>query len=1140
MKSGLALLVTVVALGWGQTDEEKKLLGHIKQKAQECARALVEENYEKFVDLIYPKIVEEAGGRKILIGFLKESVESRKRRQLRLLSYEMKMPQRVVRSKGDLFAIVPGTMRMSGPEGATTTPSFLVGISSDEGKTWKFIESNKPENAKAIRKMVPHLPTDLALPGEQLAGKDLPVKEAVKQEAEEFVYPLGNVKLSYPASWKKLREANIYIPLYLEDQGAYFFFSVMETNDSLEALMEDYVRDLKAGGEFIKEISREFRTVAGEKALFAKMEIKERGFKKNVYLTSFNHQGFYYRWIGVPNPVMASATFDKDYVGVLETIRFLREREEWLAKNEGKPVTTAFLGGLASFELNRPRWIENTFDNVQDATFLEQVHYRFFPGGGWIDVRALETIEDAQEVLDNLEITLSTRYQRVEVKHRKVKGAKGVLPALEIVGELNGHIYHFRAAAVVEEGIAVQLMLECQASQLEATQRDWEQLVRTFVLQKKSKPAEPLAYPLRRDLLNNQKSSPALDVFLSKAKPVFFSPRHNSVASISPEGNFAYLLAPEGDFLENLITRKKELVTPRSQITHPLALDRNGQRVAYLNQGQIIVQTMDNRVLLRLPGNASHFCFGPGDDDLLVCATSATNAPQLAGQPRYVTSRLERINIRDASRTTLIDFPLGRVTHPMVSPDRKSIALVTNRDYPRTATRGGHLYVCQADGSNLRQLTKDPEEIFSVAWSPDNKFLYAVRQLAMGEDGKVGVGGVPDLYRVSVQTGETVNLTRSGHIGKIWCSGPDLLVDTFGHDIPQEQQGIFRISAEELARLTTNQPVPPLTNPRLQGRKIAARVQAAVKMPIKELVPTPELMDKLARTFAEAIKEEYALNLDFSPVSLNLLPNLVDTLDLGSGREPAVILAFGAYYGETLRKVGGAQWKLKPQPFGDWVPARIPAGNPLVQVILPWSNLYRWAIHANDSYLRQAQDLHENNPKILLVYPASYAEQALREATPAAYQEAMKLVDKGDVKKALDLLAQELRRHPRPALLAREIISLCEAANLQETAQKLTHQAMEAGVEIPELLVRHADEITRSDPKKSLDYYRKATQGNLIPAEYLMKLGQQYVRLGQPALAEACWRRAYNSASNLQRQEIINFLGMDPPRNAGLSKSNNP
>src|SRR5262249_15376834 len=118
-------------------------------------------------------------------------------------------------------------------------------------------------------------------------------------------------------------------------------------------------------------------------------------------------------------------------------------------------------------------------------------------------------------------------------------------------------------------------------------------------------------------------------------------------------------------------------------------------------------------------------------------------------------------------------------------------------------------------------------------------------------------------------------------------------------------------------------------------------------------------------------------------------------------------------------------------------------------------------------------------------------------------------------------------RRPKNRLLAREVISLCEAARLSKEADELTRKAVDAGNEVPELLLRYGDLLARTDFQKALPYYRQAVQGDWVPAEALIKLGKAYEDLGQTALAEACWRQAHRSANPARQAEILRLMNRD-------------
>lgn len=87
---------------------------------------------------------------------------------------------------------------------------------------------------------------------------------------------------------------------------------------------------------------------------------------------------------------------------------------------------------------------------------------------------------------------------------------------------------------------------------------------------------------------------------------------------------------------------------------------------------------------------------------------------------------------------------------PAVSPDGRHVAMVLNK--------GGSpdLYVCDIDGSNLRQLTRTREEESSPCWSPDGRQIcYVVRR------GRAG------LYKISVNGGAETKLATRGAYGNI-------------------------------------------------------------------------------------------------------------------------------------------------------------------------------------------------------------------------------------------------------------------------------------------------------------------------------------------------------------------------------------
>lgn len=961
-------------------------------------------------------------------------------------------------------------------------------------------------------------------------------------DGTSFTSKEGNYKLTYPSTWRTFKSPEEMFQLALRRGADVIMVSALET----PATIEDLLDSLDEGAKFIeaeaKEVDRKDVQVGGARAVRVELEARPTGVKLQMFLTVFTHQGIAYRLMGIR--VFGDAKqFEKDYTAVVDSFAFLADRAEWLAKFQGKPAPSALLGGLAAFELNRPRWREATFDRGREYGALDHAVYDFFPSGAWVFVSVREARGDAAAELEEQRDTLSARFQKVTTTERVDKGHKVDIPSVEIAGQQEQVKFLIRATALVEDGLAAHVWMECVWSQRETTRPDWEQLLRSFRLQARSKPAEPPAYPLPRPP-DAGRADPGLAVFLAKARRVADDPMRHGAAAFSPDGSRMLAPSADGIVVRHLTANRLERVPAEGSLGMPLAWSRDGRQIAIDTGEEVKVLSLDTKETRKIAADADHAAFTPGGDQLLLCVRDGDPARR-----RFTTSRLEAVNLEDGSRRTLVEFPLSQVSLPAVSPDGKRLALVTNRDAPRTSPHDGHLYVAAADGSGLRQLTKDPEHIISVAWSPDRAWLYVVRRLAVGERGRVGIGGPSDLYRVSPETGAAVNLTRSGKIARVWCAGRNLLLETQGWDVSPAQRGIFRIAAEELEQATTARPAPPVFDPAAHRAALTAAVRQALGgADVKGVVPTPALLEKVARAYAEAAAARCGVPLDFGLASLDRAADLFAALDRDDGADRLLRLGAGAYHGETLRKAASAEWTIKPVPFGDWIPGRFSPGNALVHVVFPFSHVHRDDAILDDGLPGDLDDdlpprtfssrlPREQGRKLILVYPPAHAADALREATGPDYEKALELADKGEVPAAVDLLLRELLRQPKNRGLAREALALCEAARLPTLADELTRKAVEAGGEAPELLLRYAEAVARDDAKKALGYLQRAAQGEGVPAGVFIQLGKAYAAGGRPGVAESCWRRAYWQAAPAEQAEIRKLMGLpEPPQESKLTR----
>ncbi len=135
-----------------------------KKAAEELAEATLKGDDGKLVDRTFDKIVEMAGGREKMILKISEFRKSLEAKGVKIHSLKIGAPGEVLKEGKYVFVVVPTVMEMRVPKASLTGKSFLLGISSDDGKSWKFVEGVKVRDQAAREKVLPALPKRLSLP----------------------------------------------------------------------------------------------------------------------------------------------------------------------------------------------------------------------------------------------------------------------------------------------------------------------------------------------------------------------------------------------------------------------------------------------------------------------------------------------------------------------------------------------------------------------------------------------------------------------------------------------------------------------------------------------------------------------------------------------------------------------------------------------------------------------------------------------------------------------------------------------------------------------------------------------------------------------------------------------------------------
>lgn len=158
----VACLTLVVCASVPVAADDAEIKKTVKAKAEECQTALVKGDYEKFTDLSHPVVISAGGGRKKMIEVMTAEMKKLKEAGTEFKAVKMGEASDPVKGDKDLYICIPFTFEMLTPNGKVAVQSSLLGISSDSGKTWVFVDAIA--GRASLKKSFPDLPEKLVIP----------------------------------------------------------------------------------------------------------------------------------------------------------------------------------------------------------------------------------------------------------------------------------------------------------------------------------------------------------------------------------------------------------------------------------------------------------------------------------------------------------------------------------------------------------------------------------------------------------------------------------------------------------------------------------------------------------------------------------------------------------------------------------------------------------------------------------------------------------------------------------------------------------------------------------------------------------------------------------------------------------------
>lgn len=157
----IGILFTLTQLS--QAGDENKT-ATAKKTATEIGVGMLKKDYAKVIDNTYDPIIKMLGGREKAIQGIQEGMKSMEDKGFLFKDYKVGEPGKITIEGKNSFIIVPTMLEIKAPGAKIISNTYLLGISPDAGKTWKFVDGSKMENKAAREKFLPKLPANLILP----------------------------------------------------------------------------------------------------------------------------------------------------------------------------------------------------------------------------------------------------------------------------------------------------------------------------------------------------------------------------------------------------------------------------------------------------------------------------------------------------------------------------------------------------------------------------------------------------------------------------------------------------------------------------------------------------------------------------------------------------------------------------------------------------------------------------------------------------------------------------------------------------------------------------------------------------------------------------------------------------------------
>lgn len=135
----------------------------IEAQANRMAQSLIKKDYKTFAEYTHPKVVEMMGGKEKMADIMDKNMSEMEAGGTHFAKITIGTPSKTITVGKELQCTVPQSVEMKVPNGKLTTESTLIGVSTDNGEHWTFMDTSG-KDMKAVKETFPTISPELVIP----------------------------------------------------------------------------------------------------------------------------------------------------------------------------------------------------------------------------------------------------------------------------------------------------------------------------------------------------------------------------------------------------------------------------------------------------------------------------------------------------------------------------------------------------------------------------------------------------------------------------------------------------------------------------------------------------------------------------------------------------------------------------------------------------------------------------------------------------------------------------------------------------------------------------------------------------------------------------------------------------------------